>query len=100
MKQESNEEDYETEEGVEAESQDKQKRQSYTIGERILKWSMTALLRSGEQYRTITLRKPFSELFDHFVYGIAREGRYLGNRRISITHHLQLAIWMEQESST
>lgn len=45
----------------------KQTRRSFTIEERLTNWSRTAVLRTGDQYRSIKLKESFRDLFDRHV---------------------------------
>ena len=40
------------------------------------------------------LHKPFKEIFDHLVYAVALDGRYLGNGKIKIEKETQLYPWI------
>jgi len=71
------------------------KRASYTIGQRLHRWSRMALYNeNGRFYRTILLARPFRELFDVLVLSIAEGNRYLGNGFIKINQARELIPWL------
>ena len=70
------------------------KRASYTIGERLLRWSRMALYNKQGQYRTVMLRRPFQELFNQLILSIAEGKRYLGNGFIKINQKKELIPWI------
>jgi hypothetical protein len=73
------------------------KRPSTTIGERIELWKRKAILKTGERYRTLPLKKPFTELLHQMIYAIALERRYLGNGAILISDGTQLVPWIKKQ---
>jgi hypothetical protein len=81
------------EEGTGTDSQDK-RHYDTTIGERLQRWACMAVYVRGEGVRHLKLCRPFQEIFDHLVYAIARDGRYLGNRKIKICQERQLIPWI------
>lgn len=72
------------------------KRRESLLGERINRWSRTALLQCGEKFRSVLLGAPFAELLDELIYPIAKDGRYLGNGHITINDTGDLIQWLEQ----
>jgi len=70
------------------------KRASYTLGERLTRWSKTALLGHGSDCEQIPLSAPFTELFNELVYSVAVAGRYLGNGEIQINDRRELIPWI------
>ncbi len=78
----------------------KKKRKSYTLRQRILKWEKLVLhvvedTETGEKKCCeMTIRDTFQNLFDRLIIEVVREGRYLGDRVIQITHNSQLKPWM------
>lgn len=73
------------------------KRASYTIAERLDRWSRTALLITGTRVRTLLFQQPFQELFDQLVLPVALAGRYRGNGEIVITTNQQLIVWVKPQ---
>jgi hypothetical protein len=65
-----------------------------TIGERIIRWSKTALIQEGDQFGQIILGAPFKELLDELILSVARAGRYLGNGHIQINDSKELLPWI------
>jgi len=71
------------------------KRASYTIGQRLYRWSRMALYRQSNNFNsTILLARPFRELFDVLVLSIAEGKRYLGNGFIKINQARELLPWI------
>lgn len=70
------------------------KRRVTRLGERLETWKKSALLKQGEQYRRCILLEPFKVLFDHLVFPVAQEGRYLGNGHILINDTTELLPWL------
>lgn len=70
------------------------KRKPTTIGERIEKWSKSALLQQGEEFRHIQLAAPFSELLSDLILPVAMDRRYLGNGHVIINDTQQLIPWI------
>ena len=62
-----------------------------TIGERIEKWECMVLVEENGRYQTFLLDEPWQAIFDHAVYDVAMDGRYLGNGRIQITESRQIS---------
>ena len=83
-------------------SKEKKPRKSYTLRQRLKKWDRLALdvvedLKTGAKKCTeMPLRDTFKNLFDHLVYAVALDGRYLGNGIIKITNNKQLNQWINQ----
>lgn len=73
------------------------KRPPTTIGQRIELWKRKAILRTGERYRTLPLKRPFAELLNEMIYAIALERRYLGNGAILISGGNQLTPWIKKQ---
>lgn len=71
------------------------KRRMCTLGERIRRWSKTAILQSGEQYRELILPRPFFELMSELVYPLALAGRYLGGGHFKINDVEDIQVWLE-----
>jgi hypothetical protein len=74
----------------------KLRRRVTTLGERLQQWKKSALLKQGEHYNRCILMEPFKVLFDHLVFPVAREGRYLGNGHILINDTTQLIPWLTE----
>ncbi|HVU38007.1 MAG TPA: hypothetical protein VHC95_06705 [Opitutales bacterium] len=71
------------------------KRASYTIGQRLYRWSHMALFnQNGKFYSTIPLARPFRQTFDVLVLSIAEANRYLGNGFVKINEPKELMPWM------
>lgn len=70
------------------------RRTTYTIGERLHRWSRTALLGHGIFCEQVRLFAPFTELFNELVYSVAVAGRYLGNGEIQINDRRELIPWI------
>jgi hypothetical protein len=70
------------------------RRRVTTLGERLEQWKKSALLKQGDQYNRCILMEPFKVLFDHLVFPVAQEGRYLGNGRILINDTTQIMPWL------
>jgi hypothetical protein len=71
-----------------------------TIGERLDEAAATGLLiQHGYdrklRYRQVALRDKFSNLFNHLVYAIARDGCYLGDGKIKIIEEKELLLWIK-----
>jgi hypothetical protein len=75
-------------------AQRKFRRRVTTLGERLERWKKSAVLKQGEEYRCCILLEPFKVLFDHLVFPVAREGRYLGNGHILINDITQIMPWL------
>lgn len=75
-------------------------RKTGTIRERLKKWETLALVvtesaeKSYKKVREIILHAPFKEIFDHLVYAVALDGRYLGNGKIQINNTEELYPWI------
>ncbi len=80
----------------------REKRASYSIGERQSRWRKTVTLitvMSGTtriDVRSYRLPEPFKKLFDHLVYSVALDGRYLGDGKILIKNKNHLSPWMKK----
>lgn len=74
------------------------KRQRCTLGERIEKWSRTAVLKTGEEFRQIFCHAPFAELFAELVFSVATDRRYLGNGQILINDTKDILPWILQRT--
>ena len=62
-----------------------------TIGERLAKWKSIALLKVHKfSYQQIPLNQPYLEMAGREALSAAKENRYLGNLRFSITHPNQI----------
>jgi hypothetical protein len=78
------------------------KRKSTTLRERLHKWEHRALFVIIDDEtelmtcREMPLHKPFKETFDHLVYAVALDGRYLGNGKIKIDKEHQLYPWIQK----
>ena len=72
----------------------KPKRATYTIGERLERWSRMALFNQGGKYFTVRLAAPFRRIFDQLILSIAEGKRYLGNGFIKINHRKELIPWI------
>jgi len=78
------------------------KRKSSTLRERLHKWEHCALIVTQDDEtenlicREMPLHKPFNEIFDHLVYAVALDGRYLGNGKIKIEKETQLYPWIQK----
>ncbi len=72
------------------------KLRSCTLGERIRRWSKTAIFQAGERYRQVILPRPFFELMSELVYPIALAGRYLGGGHFKINDSEDLIPWLSQ----
>jgi len=70
------------------------RRRVTTLGERLEQWKKSALLKQGDQYSRCILMEPFKVLFDHLVFPVALEGRYLGNGRIQINDIIEIIPWI------
>ncbi len=70
------------------------KRASYTIGDRLERWSRTAVLNKNGQCQAILLNEPFQKLFDELIHSIAEEDRYLGLGLVKINHKMELTQWL------
>lgn len=79
-------------------------RKSYTISERLMRWKHTAVIRSEREekpcVRQVLLTAPYKEIFDHLVYSVALDGRYLGNGNIKITNQIHIIQWLQNQPST
>ncbi len=76
------------------EDDDKEERASYTIGERLERWSRTALFQNVDgTYRTVVLSRPFQEIFDEIIYAVAEDNRYLGLGLVKINQREELLEW-------
>lgn len=64
-----------------------------TLGERLDRWERTALLDRESCKETIRLHLRYREVFDQVVIEVARQGRYLGNRRITINDRREVSLW-------
>lgn len=77
-------------------SQKRAKKQSLqnTIGERLDKWERMARFTDEEgNINTFEFPCPFKEIFDHLIFEIALDGRYLGNQKTEINNTKQVKIW-------
>lgn len=72
----------------------RRKRHQSTLGERLARWSKSALLQQGEQFRQVILGAPFMELLADLVLPVALAGRYLGNGHIIINDTKDLIPWI------
>ena len=72
----------------------KLRRRVTTLGQRLEAWKKSALLKQGDQYNRCILMEPFKVLFDHPVFPVAQDGRYLGNGRILINDTTQIMPWL------
>jgi hypothetical protein len=71
------------------------KRASLSIGERLVRWSHTAVLKCGEEFRQVILGAPFADLFAELVFSVAQEGRYLGGGQILINDTEDILPWIQ-----
>ncbi|MCW5547688.1 MAG: hypothetical protein KIT44_01870 [Opitutaceae bacterium] len=76
------------------------KRKTSLIGERLLRWSRTALLQTGEQFRQLILGAPFADLLAEHILSVAQDRRYLGNGHILINDLTQLIPWIRNQSES
>lgn len=70
------------------------KRGSCTLGERLERWSRTAVLKAGEEFHQIICHAPFAELFAELVFSVATDRRYLGNGQILINDTKDILPWI------
>jgi hypothetical protein len=78
----------------------RRKRRVTVIGERLARWSKTALLQQGETVRQILLGAPFADLLADLILPIAKERRYLGNGHIIINDIGDLIPWIKNPLET
>jgi hypothetical protein len=72
----------------------RRRREVKTIGQRLERWSRTALFQKGKQFSLLSLTKKFRSLFDDLVFPAAEEGRYLGGGFFLINDENQLNEWI------
>ncbi len=68
-------------------------RPELTIGQRIEKWSKTAVLKLDGRYATVLLGSPYLEIFSRVLFDVAFAGRYLGNWVVRISGIRDLLAW-------
>ena len=73
---------------------EQEKREITTIGERLDRWLMTALLEDNGHYQTFFLRAPFHELAAEQIFPAAMERRYIGRGQFHISDMIQLEPWI------
>ena len=76
----------------------KSPRASYTISQRLERWSRTAVLIRDGKVRTVLFQVPFRELFDQLVLPVALAGRYRGNGEVVINNKQELIQWLTQQN--
>ncbi len=69
------------------------KRKSFTIRERLERWSRMVVLQKEKRFRQLELPEPFKKTFDHRIFAIARDGNYLGNHKVKILTRKELVRW-------
>jgi hypothetical protein len=79
-------------------SKTKKKNVSRTIRERLSKWSHMGKLVSEDKSHVEVLHfpVPLKEIFTHLIVDIAREGRYLGKRKVIIKTSHQKSAWIQK----
>jgi len=70
------------------------KRSKCTLGERLERWSRTAVLKTGDEFRQIICHAPFADLFADLIFSVAVDRRYLGNGQILINDTKDILPWI------
>ena len=71
------------------------KRKTTTLGQRIVNWSRMAKIVGPTGFvRIINFPAAFIDILDRLVVGIAREGRYLGDRKVIINKRKEMLPWL------
>ncbi len=70
------------------------KRSQCTLGERLERWSRTAVLKMGDRFEQVLCHAPFADLFAELVFSVAMDRRYLGNGQILINDTKDILPWI------
>jgi len=76
----------------------KRRRSKETLGERVERYSRTALFQSGTSFSHLPIRAPFEELKGLLILPAAEAGRYLGNGFFQISDMKELEVWIPKQT--